>query len=218
VLEAALLLLALVLVGMTVFCGLVPTALRTYPLSFLCFPILVWAAYRFGPRGAATATCFLAGIAIWGTLRALGPFGAGPRNASLLLLQGFMGTAALMTLILAAVVSERRRSELELRAAHDDLERKIHERTKELSESNEDLRREMALRERADRLFRAVAETANDAIVSDRSQIAFFNAAAGNLRTSRLKCWAGRSRSCFRAGRCPSPRGLRRALANLHAR
>jgi len=182
-LEGVLLLLSLVLVGMIVFCGLVPTALRAYPLSFLCFPILVWAAYRFGPRGAATANLLLAGIAIWGTLRALGPFGSGARNASLLLLQGFMGTAALMSLVLAAVVSERRRSEFELRAAHADLERKVRERTKELSASNEELRREIALRQQADRLFRAVAETANDAIVSadKRGQIAFFNAAAERI-------------------------------------
>jgi diguanylate cyclase (GGDEF)-like protein/PAS domain S-box-containing protein len=218
-LEALLLLVALVLVGMTVFCGLVPTVLRAYPLSFLCFPILVWAAYRFGPRGAATATCLLAGIAIWGTLRALGPFGAGSRNTSLLLLQGFMGTAALMTLILAAVVSERRRSELELRAAHDDLERKICDRTQELSESNEELRREIALRERADRLFRAVAETANDAIVSadHRGQIAFFNAAAERIFGYLAHEVLGRPLTLLLPERVNSPRReeLHRSLTNL---
>jgi diguanylate cyclase (GGDEF)-like protein len=85
--------------------------LKNYPLEYLCIPFLVWAAYRFGRRKAATALCALAAIATWGTLHGFGPFARESRNTSLLLLQAFMGITAITTLALAAEVSEHRRAE-----------------------------------------------------------------------------------------------------------
>jgi len=104
-------LVTLVLVGLAVFGGVLPITIETYPLAFLCIPILVWTAFRFGPRETATAMLLLSGIAIWGTLSGFGPFARETQNASLLLLQSFMGVMAVMTLALAAGVSERRRAE-----------------------------------------------------------------------------------------------------------
>src|SRR5262249_29712941 len=46
--EAALLLLSLLLIGVTVF----GERFHGTPLEFLCAPLLIWAAFRFGPRGA----------------------------------------------------------------------------------------------------------------------------------------------------------------------
>jgi diguanylate cyclase (GGDEF)-like protein/PAS domain S-box-containing protein len=110
-LEAAFLLFALILVGVAVFGGPLPLASRNYPLEFMCVPILLWAAFRFRQREAATAIFLLSGIAIWGTLRGFGPFHREAANESLLLLQAFMGVIAVTTMALAAVVSERRRVE-----------------------------------------------------------------------------------------------------------
>jgi diguanylate cyclase (GGDEF)-like protein len=89
--------------------------LKNYPLEYLCIPFLVWAAYRFGRRKAATALCALAVIATWGTLHGFGPFARESRNTSLLLLQAFMGITAITTLALAAEVSEHRRAEERVR-------------------------------------------------------------------------------------------------------
>jgi diguanylate cyclase (GGDEF)-like protein len=50
----------------------------------------------------------LAGIAIWGTVHGMGPFERPAINESFLLLQTFMGVTGLMTLALAALVTERR--------------------------------------------------------------------------------------------------------------
>jgi len=111
VIEAAALLLSLCFVGRAVLGGLA----GNYPLEFLCAPILIWAAYRFSQREAAGALVVLSGIAIYGTLRGYGPFGRGSENESLLLLQAFMGVKALMTLALAAIVSERKKAEDEMR-------------------------------------------------------------------------------------------------------
>ena len=114
-LEALALLVALVFVGLAVFDGLVASAVRHYPLEFLCVPLLVWAAVRFGRREAATAIVVLSAIAITGTLRGFGPFARGTQNESLLLLQAFMGVTAVMSLVLGAVVSERKYVEEQLR-------------------------------------------------------------------------------------------------------
>jgi PAS domain S-box-containing protein len=109
--EVGLLLVVLVLVGLAVFGGVLPITIEAYPLAFLCIPVLVWTAFRFGPRETATAMLLLSGMAIWGTLSGFGPFVRETQNASLLLLQSFMGVTAIMALALAAGVVEQRRAE-----------------------------------------------------------------------------------------------------------
>ncbi|PYN35178.1 MAG: hypothetical protein DME01_12950 [Candidatus Rokuibacteriota bacterium] len=98
-----------VAVGALVFFGFVGQ-----PLTFLCVPPLVWAAFRFGRRETAAAIAILSGLAIGGTVRGLGPFADGPPNEALLLLQAFLGTMAVMSILIAAVVAERKRDEAAL--------------------------------------------------------------------------------------------------------
>ncbi len=107
VLEAVGLLACLAVVGIAVFGGLVPWNDKHFPLEFLCVPLLLWAAFRFEQRGAATVVVLLSGVAIWGTLRGYGPFARPLFNESLLLLQVFQGVTAVMTLVLSAAVTER---------------------------------------------------------------------------------------------------------------
>jgi PAS domain S-box-containing protein len=57
----------------------------------------------------------LSGIALWGTLHGFGPFAKDTLNESLLLLQLFMGCTAVMALVFAVVVLDRKRAE-EVRA------------------------------------------------------------------------------------------------------
>jgi two-component system sensor kinase FixL len=109
-LEAALLLLTMLLVGRIVF-----GAANNASLEFTCIPVLIWAAFRFGPRATATIALLLSAIAIWGTLHAQGPFYRGTLNESLLVLQAFIGVTVAMSLILAAAVAERARAEKALR-------------------------------------------------------------------------------------------------------
>ncbi len=109
--EATCLVLCLFVVGQAVFGAWIPLNVKDYPLDYLCVPILVWAAFRFGQRETATATVLLSGIALWGTLRGFGPFAMETPHESLLLLQAFMGVTALLTMAFAAVVSERNRIE-----------------------------------------------------------------------------------------------------------
>ena len=110
IVEALVLLPLLFVVGRVVFGGLLPFRGSNYPLEFLCIPLLVWAAFRFGGREAASATFILSGIALWGTLHGFGPFAMGTQNDSLPLLDLFLAVLALMGLVLAAATTERRRA------------------------------------------------------------------------------------------------------------
>jgi signal transduction histidine kinase len=69
---------------------------------------MIWAALRFGQRGASTAILLVSGIAIWGTASGMGPFSMESKNDSLVLLQTFMGVVSLTMLILTAATVERR--------------------------------------------------------------------------------------------------------------
>jgi diguanylate cyclase (GGDEF)-like protein/PAS domain S-box-containing protein len=108
--ELAVLFPGLFFTAWIVFGGRFHAALKNYPLEYLCIPFLIWAAYRFGRRKAATAICVLAAVAAWGTLHGFGPFARESQNTSLLLLQAFVGVMAVLSLVFAAEVTQHKRS------------------------------------------------------------------------------------------------------------
>jgi PAS domain S-box-containing protein len=109
--EAVLILGCLVAIVQVVFGGWFGPSVRNYSIDFLCIPILVLIAYRFGQRETATGAFVLSGLATWGTLRGFGPFASATPNDSLLLVQGFMAVTTVMAMVLAATVAENRRAE-----------------------------------------------------------------------------------------------------------
>jgi signal transduction histidine kinase/integral membrane sensor domain MASE1/CheY-like chemotaxis protein len=104
--EAAGLLLLILSLGYIVFLS---GAARG--LEYVLILPLLWAAFRFGQRGAVTAAFLTSAIALAGTVQGIGPFATAGPNEALLQLQGFMGTIAMAALVLAAVISERTRAE-----------------------------------------------------------------------------------------------------------
>ena len=110
IIELTFLFLGLFFTGWIVFGGGFHSGQKNYPLEYLCIPFLIWAAFRFGRRKAATAICALAAVATWGTLHGFGPFSRESQNTSLLLLQSFMGIMAVTTLALAAEISQHKRA------------------------------------------------------------------------------------------------------------
>jgi PAS domain S-box-containing protein len=105
--ELGALLLVVVALGAVIWGGLAPAEFRRYPMAFLAIPLLLWAAYRFGRREAASVLVVLAAIAVYGTLRGFGPFAPIPPGHALLVLQAFMTTMALMTLVVASLAWSR---------------------------------------------------------------------------------------------------------------
>ncbi|HSL55273.1 MAG TPA: ATP-binding protein, partial [Pyrinomonadaceae bacterium] len=72
-----------------------------------------WAALKFDQRIVTSAIVLMASVAVWGLKHGYGPFVQSTDNISLLLLISFVGTTSLMTLLVAAVTSERHRAEAE---------------------------------------------------------------------------------------------------------
>src|SRR5918999_2082900 len=94
---------AIVLVVLVVVAELAPQ--RDVP--YIVFPVLLWAALRLGPRGAATAIVVVCSITVWNTAQEEGPFVRDSITDSLLATQLFIATAALTSLFLAAMTAER---------------------------------------------------------------------------------------------------------------
>jgi diguanylate cyclase (GGDEF)-like protein/PAS domain S-box-containing protein len=154
-LEAALLLLVLLLVGWFVFVAPGPS---NYPIVYLYIFPLLWAVFRFGPRGTATGILLLTGVAIWGTLQGSGPFLRVTPNESLFFLQAFLGVMALMAITVGGAISQHKKTEAELQKVQEGLERKVVERTREILSANAELRK-------SEERFRAFLESAPDAMV-----------------------------------------------------
>lgn len=110
--ESAALGLCLVLTGWAAF-ELPSAGAQIVALASATFPLLAWAAVRFGPRGAAWASFVLTAFATWRTSLGHGPFGASFETASgqLAYVEIFFSLATVSSLVLAAVAAERRTSE-----------------------------------------------------------------------------------------------------------
>jgi signal transduction histidine kinase len=122
--EIASLLVLLIIVVLIVFGGWFPGPVKTYPLAYLCLPCLLWAALRFDQRIVTGSIVLMASVAVWGAKHGYGPFVQPSANVTLLLLMSFVGTSALMTLLVAAVTVERRKAEDEKWRLASELERR----------------------------------------------------------------------------------------------
>jgi signal transduction histidine kinase len=120
-LEGATLLVLVAAFTWFVFSSLPPIGIFHQAMIYVIFPFVIWAALRFGQRGATIAITIVSGIAIWGTSQGIGPFSLESKNDSLVILQTFMAVVTLTALILAAATIERRKATDALRQRVDDL-------------------------------------------------------------------------------------------------
>jgi diguanylate cyclase (GGDEF)-like protein/PAS domain S-box-containing protein len=92
-------------------------------LPYFIFPLIFWAALRFGPNGAANATLILSIFAISGTIFNLGPFAAAGQatQGQVLLMQVFLAIAALSGAMAAAIIAERQEAEYAMRNSEERL-------------------------------------------------------------------------------------------------
>jgi PAS domain S-box-containing protein len=113
--EAILLGMALAVASLLAFSMPVRPELAQSSLAFIVFPFLIWAALRFGQRGAASATLLTISIAIWGTIRSTSFVDRARLEENLIYLHAFMATAAVTTMLLAVALAERTRMQETLR-------------------------------------------------------------------------------------------------------
>jgi signal transduction histidine kinase len=86
-------------------------------IRYIVFPALIWAAFWFGPQGATLSVAITTGVSIGVTANDLGLFSEQPIDHTTLSTQLYIWVAALTTLFLSGVVSERERSSRELAEA-----------------------------------------------------------------------------------------------------
>ncbi len=84
-------------------------------LLFLVFPFLIWAGFRFQLAGATPCTLGVSTLAIIAVARRVGPFAHHSLFSNMVTLQAFNGTTALTALLLAAVITERNRTNEEIK-------------------------------------------------------------------------------------------------------
>lgn len=91
-----------------VFRGYIGPSVSPKPSAYMIFPPLIWTALRFGVPGAVTITFILSVLVTLSTLQGIGLFVTDSPSNNLLSLQFFMTITSVTTLILAAVVAERK--------------------------------------------------------------------------------------------------------------
>jgi two-component system, LuxR family, sensor kinase FixL len=113
--EAALLGAGLLLTTARVFTW--PTGIETNAaaLMYLPLPFLLWAAVRFGPRGATASLAIVTLLAMSGVLGGHGPFSSSTPADNALSLQLFLMTISPPLLFLGVLVEEQDRSQKALR-------------------------------------------------------------------------------------------------------
>jgi integral membrane sensor domain MASE1/anti-sigma regulatory factor (Ser/Thr protein kinase) len=103
-LEAVVLVVCLIGVGLGVFS-------QSTGIAYLTFPFLIWAALRFLQPGATTAALIVATLAVAYTANDSGQFVVSSEDDSLLLAQTFSAAVGVSALILASATSQRRDAE-----------------------------------------------------------------------------------------------------------
>ena len=134
-------------------------------LSYIALPFVAWAGFRFEQRGSATAVLIVAAVAIW--LIVVGParLELGEESeAKLVSVYSYLCVVAVLAMLLAAAIAERRRAQVALEASHGALERMVEARTADLGTANLRLRGEIEERKQAEATLRESEERLQQAI------------------------------------------------------
>jgi PAS domain S-box-containing protein len=117
--EAGVLLVSLVAVGLIVF--VIPNAgpLQSPALLYAPLPLLLWATVRFGLVGVSLSVLGLGALSLWGAVRGHGPFAAElpAQNVTSLLL--FLNFSCVSLLVLGALLEERKKADAALRRSEE---------------------------------------------------------------------------------------------------
>lgn len=108
--EAAAYLAILAGLSVVVFHGLPSISVKPFALAYIIFPLMIWIALRFGQVGSVSASFVASSVAVWGTVTGSHLTGISLSH-KLLLLQSFVGITAITFMTMAAVVTERERSQ-----------------------------------------------------------------------------------------------------------
>ena len=98
----------------------VPDLVRRLDYLYLLFPFVIWAALRFGARGASLMTFTVSVIAVWRTVEGGGPFNTATAGGTLFAVACYLAIAAVTGLMLAAAVSHEREAATQALRSRDE--------------------------------------------------------------------------------------------------
>lgn len=125
VLELTCMIISLIICGGIVFFGWFDTNIggySRYPLAYIFFPILAWAAFRFGQRVATAATIIIASFALWSLSKHLGPFWRDSIYESHFLTWLCINMASILAMILAADITQCKKVRVALQKSDERLD------------------------------------------------------------------------------------------------
>lgn len=114
--------------------------LGVLPDDIILLPPLIWAALRFGYRGATLGLVSACLIAIWGTAHGYGPYARPTLNQSLIALDLTLLCLISTGMSVTAVMQQWKDTQAELTAANLHLEDRVTQRTQELVAITDELR------------------------------------------------------------------------------
>ena len=113
--EAGLLILGLFVVGVVAFNSQPGFFIQTTARLYWPLPFLVWASIRFGLRGVSSCLLVVMFLALYGTTHGTGPFVSSSSAVNAMSIQGFLIIVSVPLMILAAVIEERKLTEISAR-------------------------------------------------------------------------------------------------------
>lgn len=133
---------AVLLVGLLAVSSWALLADTEMPRVYLIFPFLVWAALRFGVRGASIAIVAIAAIAIGSAVTGHGPFAALSHIDAVIALQALIAAVGLSTFMLAFSTEDSLRATAQLQhtvARHRESEAELKNAYRKLESVNQEL-------------------------------------------------------------------------------
>ena len=116
--------IAIFLTCALIFSAHLELAPQNYPLAYLPYPVLIWAAIRFGLTGSSLTSLAIAVSAVWGTNIDLGPFHHDNPATALALVTIYIFIISSSTLLLTTLFTERKNAQDNL-LYHSDFEHLI---------------------------------------------------------------------------------------------
>ena len=160
------------------------SAQLTRHLPYALIVLIGIGAHRFSLKVVSLGVLLLVSLSLGFTILGSGPFARPVLPASVLEHQLYIGIMALYSLCAASLVRRHRRDAAEIRAAKLELERRVEDRTRDLTSARDQLRRDIADRERVtaaleakEREYRELVENANSIILrwNAEGKVTFLN-------------------------------------------
>lgn len=123
IIEFIVMLALLIVVCLVAFSGQTAFGLKNYPLTFLPFPLLIWASLRFGMTGASIGSLIVSSAAVAGTTGGVGPLVMESLLEEVMIVWSYISLITVTTLFLSSVNVQKKEMERRLLSAKAETER-----------------------------------------------------------------------------------------------